>query len=266
MTTLKPTDNMKKAVAALIAEKRITASAYERAVAQNYTDAYLIKILERNRMIKASIEINGSPARYKAPARPSNPNDPTPERVARSGDVMHATTIGRGAVVPLKRFQVRNLIEQYADKFGMDKRSALARFMQDADYAKRVRCADHNSSGGGSPGDRLGGLGEVPQHVRDGHARHHWMWGRLSPEHQLTGTALVTRELSKEDGTPFSMEDFGAHIFPTVIDKNRRWGAAAGALWALAGELVFLYATCPVRVRRIDESERTLEAVRVLKQ
>lgn len=69
---------------------------------------------------------------------------------------------------------------------------------------------------------------------------------------QRVSHALVTRELTKTDGTPFSLEDFGQQMFPSVKDKNRRWGAAAGALWSLAGALVFLYGRCPVKIRARD--------------
>lgn len=197
---------------------------------------------------------------------PQAPGVPTKQWQAKAGANMASQSIGRGEVVPLKRYRIKHVVEQHGDKFDMSKRSALERFMQDSTYAIRIKAVDLNASGGGgAPGSKLGGLGNVPQHIRDGHTRHEWVWSRLSPEMQATANALVTRELAKPDGTPFSLEDFGAQMFPGVRDKNRLWGAAAGALWSLAGGLVFLYGRCPTKVRPIgvdDEVGQVMELTR----
>lgn len=206
------------------------------------------KVQERKR----SLAMQSSPLAFKSSVPVGNPNDPTPQWMAKAGNVA-SQVVGRGDVVPLRRYRQKHVIEQHGDKLDMSKRSALERFMGDSTHAMRVAVADPNRSGGhAAPGSRLGGLGNVPQHVRDGHARHEWVWGRLPPDLQSVANALVTREMIKPDGTPFSLEDFGAHMFPSVQDKNRRWGAAAGALWALAGALVFLYRRCPVKIRARD--------------
>jgi len=159
----------------------------------------------------------------------------------------------------IRNYKIRHVVEQHGEKFEMSHRTALERFLQDADYAQRIKIADLNRAGGPSGGDRLGGLGAVPQHIRDGHARHQWVLTRLSLELQITARALVSREITKADGAPFSLEDFGSHMFPSVQDKNRRWGAGAGAVWALASQLMVEYQRCPVKVRKIDDEERMLE-------
>lgn len=208
---------------------------------------------------RARMEIHGNPLRYRPEEPPRNPGDPTPEWAAKMNGTVHAVTVGKGEVAPVKQYRVRHVVEQHGEKFEHSHRSALERFFQDADYAQRVRVASWNASGGGGHG-RIGGLGDVPQHVRDGFNRDQWVRAQLPLEMLTTARALVSREILKPDGRPFSLEDFGAQMFPSVQDRNRRWGAAAGAIWALAGCLVHLYQRCPYRARRIDDAERWLEA------
>jgi hypothetical protein len=209
---------------------------------------------------RARMELNGNPLAYKPEPKLSNPNDPTPEWQRKANGQLAKDIVGKGELIPVKRYRIRHVVEQHGDKFEMSQRSALERFFQDATYAQRIKIVDLNRSGGPSGGDRLGGLGMAPQHVRDGHARNEWVRAQLAPELLITASALVSREMTKPDGSAFSLEDFGAQMFPSVQDKNRRWGAGAGAIWALASQLVLLYAKCPIRVRRIDESERLLES------
>lgn len=243
---LKATPNMRQAVQALIDAGRITRTAYEYAVSMGYTDADVIELAERQRAVKVRLEVTGNAGLYRR--RPDDDtNAPTAER-ARKSDGIKKISLSKelGAA---KVYKVPSVLERYGDKYAVDKRSALERFLIDAQYSERVRVADLNPSGGGVPGKRLGGLGSVPDELRIAHARHQWVWYRLPADMQMTARALVSRELVKADGSPFSMEDFGGHILPSVIDRNRRWGVAAGALWALAAGLVQLYAHCPHRRR-----------------
>lgn len=244
--TLKPTLDMRKAVDDLIRSKRLTTNAIEYAKAQGYTDETLVKMANEQRERKAKIALDSAAVLYKREAEPANPSDPTPEWQIKAGSRLRKDLIGKGTVRPLRRYRARSVLEQYGDKFPMDMRTALARFMQDAVYAERVRVANLNSSGGGG-GDRIGGLGDVPPEVRLAHNRHEWICKLLSPESLFTGEALVSGEMGKPDGTPFSMQEFGAYVLPSVIDLNRRWGVSAGALWCLAGQLCFLYSQCPYR-------------------
>ena len=237
---------MRREVAALIESGRISKSAYEHAVANGYTDADIIQVAEVNRMRKAHLAITGAPTLYRGRAADEKSGDPTPQWRSKGGEYVRRVPVGKELGAP-RTYKVRSVVEQYGDRYETDKRFALTRFMQDAETAQRVRVADLNPSGGGVPGKRLGGLGNVADDVRDAFNRHEWVTKHLTPDAQTTGRALVTRELTKRGGEPFSMEDFGGHIIPTVIDRNRRWGVAAGALWALAGELCHLYALCPYK-------------------
>lgn len=253
--TIKATRQMQDVRIRLIDEGRIKPAAINQAKRLGMTLEDMQAAADRVKMRRASLHMQGNPRAFReddADYDPINPNDPTPQWRAKAGD-LSSVTVGKGEVVPIKRYRQRHVVEQYGNQFDMSKRSALERFMQDATYGMRISVADPNRGGGkGAPGTRLGGLGNVPQHVRDGHARHEWVWGRLPLDLQRVSHALVTREVAKLDGTPFSLEDFGAEMFPSVKDRNRRWGAAAGALWSLAGALVFLYARCPVKIRARD--------------
>lgn len=255
---LKATAAMLESYETCVEHGRITFSAYEYAKAHGYSDADIIDKLDRVRVSRARLEIQGAPLRYKPEPVPSNPADPTPEWMAKAGHVVSSVTVGAGEVVPTRQYRIRNPMEQHADKFGDDARTVIERFLEDSAYSERIRVANLHSSGGGSNG-RLGGLGEVPQHIRDRHARFEWVWNNLGPKVQATAAALVFREMELPNGTLFSMSDFGGYILPSVKDKERRWGISAGMLVALAEQLMGLYKVCPVKIRRVSEDEQYLE-------
>ncbi|HMN37566.1 MAG TPA: hypothetical protein PKD49_07640 [Hyphomicrobium sp.] len=250
MAKLTASNDMVRAIEDLIAKKRITRSTYERAVAQGYVDAEIIRIAEENRQRKAKMAIDGAPTLYKR-EQDDIKSGPTPQWRAKTGGYLRRVPVGKELGGP-RTFKVRSIVEQYGDRYETDKRFALTRYLQDADLAQRVRVADLNPSGGGVPGKRLGGLGSVPDGVRKSFNRHEWVVARLTEDSRKTARALVSRELTKPDGAPFSMEDFGGYIIPSVIDRNRRWGVSAGVLWALAGELCRLYALCPFKTFDFD--------------
>lgn len=252
---LTATPDMRAAVQALINAKRISASTYEYARSQGYEDADVIRLAEEQRAIKARMALNGSPALYRPKKGPESANGPNEHRAQKSEGWRkgHASKeLGAPTV-----YKERTVLDQYGDKYEVEFRLALTRFLQDAQYSERVRVADLAPAGGGVPGKRLGGLGNVPDSVRLAHARHQWILPHLSIEARTTASALITHELRRPNNVPFSMEEFGAHAMPAVIDKNRRWGVSAGALWLLGGQLVHLYARCPYRLAWEYESDDT---------
>lgn len=245
----------------LVREGRIKPAAVSYAKSIGMGDDDIADAVMRVRESRASLALQGAPQTYRAkPAPPVSPAEPTPEWKQRAGSALGKSVVkasGSNTVEVVKGYRIRHVVDQHGDKFGMHKRSAMEQFMEDASIAMKISVCDPNRGGGfSSPGSRLGGLGNVPQHIRDRHARHEWVLSRLSPELRKAAAALVTRDTLKPDGTPFSLEDFGAAMFPTVADKNRRWGAGAGAIWSLAGCLVFLYGRCPVHVRSADIDHR----------
>ncbi|MFM7009496.1 MAG: hypothetical protein ACKO0Z_09240, partial [Betaproteobacteria bacterium] len=233
-STLRATNQMADVRLRLMRDGRITQKGIQSGKALGKTLEEIEESMQKVRERRASLAMQADPRAFREDEddyHPVNPSDPTPQWRAKAGAVS-AQVVGRGEVVPIRRYKAKHIVEQHGDKLDMSKRSALERFMQDATYAARIGVMDPNRAGGyAAPGSKLGGLGNVPQHIRDGHARHEWVWGRIPPDLQRVANALVTREMVKADGTPFSLEDFGAQMFPSVADKNRRWGAAAGALW-----------------------------------
>lgn len=218
--------------------------------------------LERVRAARARLAIQGAPLLYKPASEPQNPSEPTNEWKAKHGGTIVKQDAGKGPVRPLKRYQTQSFIEAHGHTFPPEIELAISRFLQDSEYHARIRTADLNSSGGGS-GGRLGGLGNCPQHVRDGHARHAWL------ERQLNGNKLFFHVLEKllyrsqvrVDHKPFNLEDFGRLLWPALNDQNALRYSTKTAVMAFGAELLKLYAhpQCPL-VRYIDEQERMLEA------
>lgn len=210
-------------------------------------------VQDRVRQSRASLAIQGAPLLYKPSPHPANPNDPSPEWKARNAGFVSSEVVGKGEHMPVRRYRTRHVLEHYAEKFDMDRRTAIERFIADATIGASCGVVDPNRSRSQAlPGSKLGGLGNVPQYVRDSFARHQYVWQRLAPDLRRTATVLLTREATRPDGSPFSLEDFGAEMFPMAKDKVWRRASAAGALWMLAGVIRWLYATCPVQIAPIE--------------
>lgn len=99
---------------------------------------------DRVKMRRASLHMQGNPRAFRDDDdgyEPINPNDPTPQWRSKAGDIA-SVTVGKGEVVPIKRYRQRHVVEQYGNQFDMSKRSALERFMQDATYGMRISVAD----------------------------------------------------------------------------------------------------------------------------
>lgn len=246
---------MNKVVQALIDEGRITYSLYDYARENGFSDAEIIGARERVRMSTASLEIQGAPLRYKQAAPVANPGDPTPERARKAGKpgpegYLTHNAAGKGEAAPVRRYRLRSVMEIHGDKLGDEHRTVFAAFVADADLHQRVRVADLNSQGGGG-GARLGGLGNVPDHIRDRHNRYEWAVARLTRLEKEVCDVLVTHCIAKRDGTPFSVVEYGAMVFPGLGDESFHRGAAVNAFRHLVDHLAELYHApqCP-RVRR----------------
>lgn len=249
--TLSATKDMQTVIDALIRAGRITRSAYEYAKTQKgYSDTEIIGARERARLSSASLEIQGAPLRYKPSEPIVNPTEPTRERQMKAGRYLTSQTVGKGEKTPLRRYRLKTVMEIHADKFGVDHKTVFSAFVGDADLHERVKVADLNRSGGGGGVSRLGGLGEVPQHVRDRHTRYCWVTERLTNEEKEVADCLVFHCITNRDGTPLSAEGFGAMVFPMLNDKSFHRGAAVMGFRHLVGHLAKLYhhPMCP-RIR-----------------
>lgn len=257
---LQATAQMRRVVEGLIEDGRITQSLHDYAVAQGYSDADIIAKREAVRQSTARLEIQGKPHIYKSRLGQGNPGDPTPERQAKTGGYMTSQTVGRGETVPVKRYRLRSIMEMHGDKFLDEHRLAFAAFVGDADLHQRVRVADMNSSGGGGA-QRLGGLGNVPDHIRDRHARYQFVNRRLTRLEKEVCDVLVSHCIAKRDGSPFSAEDYGALIYPSLADKSFHRGAAVNGFRHLVDHICELFRStdCP-RIRREASKELDMKS------
>lgn len=223
---------------------------------------------ERVRESRARLAIQGAPLLYKQ--RRPEPKDwePTPERRRHADETLEKISIkakGENSSEVVKGYRVRPFMVQHGNAFPPEVQNAIARFLQDSEYHLRVRVSDLNTSGGGSSGARLGGLGEVAQYERDGHNRHVWL------ERQLRGNAVFSQVLEKllyrtqerPDGKPFNLEDFGRLLWPALNDVNALRYSTKTAVMAFGAELLKLYKhpACP-KVTWIDHNERQAESER----
>lgn len=216
--------------------------------------------IERVRQARAAVELQSAPVKYKRTGKPvtlASVNDPTPEWRTRNEG--HIETRTAGTDIRVKGYRIKHVIETHADKFSMDARSATERYMEDSQWHERIKVADWNGSGGGGSVSRLGGLGSVPQMVREGHARYDWVQGRLDPAMKAISDYLILRVLNNQNQAPFSLEDFGRYMFPGVKDKRSLTCYATGAVWVFGSHLAWLYKQpgCP-KVFRISDEEREL--------
>ena len=217
---------------------------------------------ERVRLSRARLAIQGAPLLYKAASEPDNASAPTEQWREKHRGIIAKVDMGRGEVKPLKQYRVRSFLDQHGEGFPDEVQNAIARFLQDSEYHQRVKVADMNRGGGGSIA-RLGGIGECPQHVRDGHHRHVWLEQQLASNRLFYHVLekLLYRNQPRHDGKVFNLEDFGRLLWPALNDPNALRYSTKTAVMAFGAELLKLYAqsNCP-RVRWINEDERRLEA------
>jgi hypothetical protein len=238
----------------------ITSDAYHYAVAHGYAPETLERLREgveaRVRTSRVSLALQSAPLLYKPAPELSNPNDPTPEWKAKAGKRIASTVVERGEYMPIRVHRLRGVIEQYGRMLSEVQRAALERFVYDSAMILRIKVSDLNASGGGTP-NKLGGIGNAPDYRRRALARHAWVIEFLSTEARTTAKLLVTHELSRNDGAPLTMEEFGQRIMSIHVKHAReQWGFALGALWVLAGQLVHLYGICPHDAQPVSLGER----------
>lgn len=260
--SLYATPAMRRAFERYVDEGIITKDAYVYSVVRGYSKETQQKLKEKLRAKaatdKARLAIQGAPLLYRESEPLRNSNDPTFQWLDKGGKRVVSDTVGKGEVIAAKRFRLRNLIEQYRGYLGEVRVRACERFVYDASYALRVRVANHQPTGGGSP-NRLGGIGNRPQHERNAVARHEWVMRHLCAEAKLAAKYLVTCEILNADGSLATFEDFGRKMTPDVKLKGRLWGEGFGVLWLLSSELVHLYAICPIAADPFSETEREME-------
>lgn len=260
--TLYATPAMQRAFEDALNTGKVTKDAYVYAVVKGYSretkEKLRAKLHENAAKAKVSLAIAGAPIIYREPEEVRNPSDPTPQWLEKAGRRLTTVSAGRGELIGAKRFRLRHVLDQYGKDLGETKKMACERFLFDAVYALRVRIANWQPSGGGTP-NPIGGLGNVQPHVRVALQRHEWVMRFLSDEAKLVAKALVTGEVSTNNGSALTPKELGARMMPEVRNLHRLWGLGMGALWLLSSQLVHLYGECPYEADPYHEAERDAE-------
>lgn len=238
---------------------RVKDAALRHAMHSNMTADEVAVAVYRVRDARARLELQSAPAKYKpAGKRVTLPDvgTPTPEWLARNEGNIETRTAGSD--IRVKGYRAKHILDALADKLPIDQKTATERYLQDSQWHEKVKIADWNGSGGGSGLARLGGLGDVPQAVRDGHYRFEWVNKHFGPAMMKISKYLILRVESHADQSPFSLEDFGRLMFPD--DRGNKWSLtcyAKGAVYMFGDQLSFLYnhPSAP-RVYRITDEER----------
>lgn len=159
---------------------------------------------------------------------------PTAERLAK-GDVgrIVVPTIGR-------KFKTKSPVEHYSGQWPSHVESAFETFVFDSEAGEYGRVTvNYGGSGGGVPGNSLGGLGNASDRARDAHERYVWVRSRLSPEALETLDSLVLQ--LRADAHTVNLETFGQRLFPSIRDRATRRGISIGALRIAGDQLAALY-------------------------
>jgi hypothetical protein len=177
--------------------------------------------------------------RQQAAEQALTPVYPTPERMAKEAHGMASSTIpqGRGAA-PLRAYRTKPPVEQYRGQWGDHVEIAFAMFIKDAAVLDGVRMTiDYDSTGGGVPGRRVGGLGSAADYQRDQLERYLWVRERMPAKFQRVADWLLIEVRSEISGRTVSWGDAGRMLFPSIRDKATSKGISIGAL-LMTGELM----------------------------
>jgi hypothetical protein len=159
---------------------------------------------------------------------------PTPARLEK-GDVGQVVVRGVG-----RRFKTKSPVEHYSGQWPSHVEAAFTAFVFDSEAGEHGRVTiNYGGTGGGVPGNRLGGLGNAHDRARDAHERYCWVRDRLSPDARETLDSLVLQ--LREDAQSTNLESFGQHLFPAIKDKATRRGISIGALRLAGDQLAMLY-------------------------
>lgn len=170
----------------------------------------------------------------------SHPTDPTPERIAKSanGIVSEVVIPGSGPVQDTNRHRIVDYVGKIRKDLSDEEISVLEWVVDLAEAHVNVNMTINysGSSGGGHPGRKLGGLGNVPQAVRDKHTLFCMIERTMHPGFVKTLRDLVLQ--LRFDDRPVAPNDFAALLFPLHKDKSFRSGVSETAVKLLAWRLI----------------------------
>lgn len=255
---IQSTERMREAFDRYVQKGLITRDALDYARRNGYAPHTIAKLeaalLSRARQSRESLMRIAAPAAQQALPAPDR-DGPTPEWLAKAGRRATLVSTTRGGA--RTTYKLRTPLEQYGDRLQLTRRTALERFLADSDYARRIRTANLQPSGGGKgDGSRVGGIGDVWDYARVGFGRYEWVYRHLGEEAREVARMLITQEVKRSDGAPMTFEEAGQRLGPDIGHKHRLWGTSFGGLKVLAGQIVRLYELCPIGFRAVDDTER----------
>lgn len=153
---------------------------------------------------------------------------------------MASATVPQGSkgAAPLRAYRTKPPVDQYRGQWGDHVEIAFAMFIKDAAVLDGVRMTiDYDSTGGGVPGRRVGGLGSAADYQRDQLERYLWVRDRMPAKFQRVSDWLLIEVRSEISGRTVSWGDAGRMLFPSIRDKATSKGISIGAL-LMTGELL----------------------------
>lgn len=196
----------------------------------------LTEAIARVRRAKVSLALQ-----TERPARKGQfSHEPTPERAAHAvhGIASEVVVPGSGPVPDTNRHRIVDFVARARKDLSEDEVAVLEWVIDlaEAHTLTNLTVNYAGSSGGGHPGRKMGGLGNVPQSVRDKHATFQMIERRLHPGFVKTLRDLVLQV--RFDDKPVSAAEFAALLFPQHKDKSFRSGVALTAVKLLAWRLI----------------------------
>lgn len=179
----------------------------------------------------ALLAVGASLAAKTASDHPDLPVAPTPQRtaLAEAANGIDAPSL-RG-----RAYRVRGPVDLYGPQLEMGEHSALTQLVTDAQAHIMVNVTSkyEGYTSKGSTG-KLGGLGNVPQDVREKHARFQLFVTRHLHPKQVRALQLLVLEMPIDKDRPMSLAEIGNHFLPSIRDKATSKGISIGLLMSIA--------------------------------
>lgn len=173
----------------------------------------------RARLAAEALPISGS---YHTPE--TDVSQPTPQRKAKNS---------------------RAPLQPYSGKWPPEVEIAFAKYLVEAEhlqsYSQRVTISYDGGGGGSNPSQRAGGLGHVPEKIRELHSRHQWIRRQLSLKAVLVLDKMVIGMPNERDGNLMTLQQMGNYLFPAIRDMAMSRGVTLGALLMIGEQLDDLY-------------------------
>jgi hypothetical protein len=191
------------------------------------------------RKTSALVAVGSSLAAKTASDHPDLPVGPTPQRtaLAEAANGMDAPSPRGG-----RAYRVRGPVDLYGPQFDMGEQSALTQLVVDAQahIMCNVTSRYEGYTSKGSTG-KLGGLGNVPQEIRERHARFQLFVAKYLHPKQVKALQLLVLEMPIDKDRPMSLSEIGNHFLPSIRDKATSKGISIGILMSIAWQAERFY-------------------------